>query len=92
MCVLRCPLCNYIAINYIALKKHIKAKHPLKETCPVCGKRYRNIVEHLHHKAEKGCEEHAVLYALYRISYRRRTNSVYKHSVELVFEKLCVTE
>ena len=92
MCVLRCPLCNFVAFGYTALKRHIRKEHPLEETCPVCGKRCRNVVEHLHHEAEKGCEKHAVLYALYRKGNGRRTNSVFKRSRDLVFEKLSVTK
>jgi len=38
MCVLRCPLCGYIAFSYFALKKHVKKEHPLIDKCPVCGK------------------------------------------------------
>ena len=92
MCVLRCPFCNYISFSYTALKKHVKAKHPLTDKCPICGKRCKNLVEHLHHEAARGCEKHAVLYALYRDCRRRRTNNVFKRSAELVFEKLCITK
>ena len=92
MCVLRCPLCNFIAFSYIALKKHIRAKHSLTDKCPICNKRYKNLVAHFHRQAELSCEKHAVLYALYRQGTDRKRNEVLNRSRELLFEKLCVTK
>jgi len=90
MCVLRCPLCGYIAFSYFALKKHVKKEHPLIDKCPVCGKHYKNLIEHLHRQAMLGCEDHAILYALYRRGRGLKTNDVLKQSRELLFEKLSV--
>lgn len=88
--MLKCPYptCNFTAFSFYGLKTHIRKMHPLKDTCPVCDRTYRELTLHLKH-ASKNCEKHRLMYVLYAKKNTLNKNIVNEWT-DFVIEELTV--
>jgi hypothetical protein len=51
--------------NLISLKRHVKEKHLIDDTCPECGKKCKSPATHVYNTAiNRKDEGHAMLYAI----------------------------
>ncbi|RLI73700.1 hypothetical protein DRP04_15495 [Archaeoglobales archaeon] len=61
--MLKCPLCDYTAKTFQALKIHIHKYHRPDGECPICGQKVKSLLRHLSNQSHR-CEKHRLLYAL----------------------------
>jgi len=61
--MLKCPLCPYTSETLIGIRTHAIKTHVL-DRCPVCGRKYKDLLSHFERQMEK-CEEHRKLYAIF---------------------------
>jgi transcription elongation factor Elf1 len=77
----KCPFCEYHTISLHGLKMHFAKRHVSNE-CPICGKRYKNILWHFYVYAKVyNDSQHLLLYYLY-------PNRTLNESEKQVVEKL----
>ena len=86
--VLKCPVCGREFKTLYNLKTHVLQRHPPDQYCPVCRKKFSNVLVHLAHEARKGDFKHAVYYVLYHINHGHRPPETYKRYVPIVVKVL----
>jgi len=61
----KCIFCNYRTISLQGLKMHVKKKHET-DICPICGKKFRNLIGHFYiFSRVHDDSQHLLLYYLY---------------------------
>ena len=88
----RCPACSRVLGSFNALRWHYKT-HCKHGVCPVCGKRVRKLLAHLHNHARAGDAEHMLALALARktATAGRSKSETFKRAVKRAME-VCKVE
>jgi len=69
---LECPFCTEKTKTFSGLLNHINSRHPIGNTCPVCGfKSCKTVCLHLSKQEDRA---HELIYAIYCQIGRRRKN------------------
>ena len=83
----KCPFCDFKVATISSLKKHMERLH-FSDECPICHKKYRNVLGHFHNYMKiNGDPYHMLLFYLYS---RRRLSQKEKQKVGKLLETVTI--
>jgi endogenous inhibitor of DNA gyrase (YacG/DUF329 family) len=81
--LIKCPFCDFEVDTLNGLLNHVRARHPLTQECPVCGKKFKMVRIHI---ANMRDPEHQKLTLFYCRAKTHKAKERKKKILKKVFE------